>query len=124
MKSALIALFIGAAIWCYPLMMEGQFQPCGALSMRALRIAARGDPKLADSFTAGMVSFLGDTVLAARVRAARPASPPELLCLEYYWLSMVDETQLTRFGFNLHSDSAQTQAPSPVGRAIDPPLHR
>jgi hypothetical protein len=85
MKFAFIAGIIVAAVWFYPLAMEGADDPCRALASQALRIETQPDagPTEADAVT--LIRPMGDFVFSETIEQQYPSISPAIICTGYYW---------------------------------------
>jgi hypothetical protein len=90
MKTAIAALVIAAAVWCYPLAAEETIDPCDALASQALRIETRPDQDRHEAATVTLIRPLGDFAVAETVRRRYPSVPPGMVCTGYYWRLIAD----------------------------------
>lgn len=90
MRSAVPALLIAAAIWCYPLAAEETTDACDALASQALRIESRPDQDAHETTTVRLIRPLGDFAVSETVRRRYPWVPSGIVCTGYYWRLVAD----------------------------------
>ena len=106
---------LAGVVWLYPILAEGSGRPCGALATRAAKLHAANDSDFNSPITVALVSVLGDSFVSQMVSRRYPSTPPELVCVGYYWYLTVDPSSVDRVWSELQSGVP----PSPQTRATD-----
>jgi len=115
MKPIIAVIMLAGVAWLYPLLAEGTGRPCGALATRAARLHAANDSDFNNPIAMALVSVLGDSFVSQMVNRRYPSTPPQLVCVGYYWYLTVDPSSADRVWRELQSG----MPPSPQTWAAD-----